>query len=663
MRKAASLLVLAAALAALGGSSAGDAPAASAKAGRLQAFGSCAQFLDYVKPRATKLAGAYGLPWLGARGGVAMPAMPTAAADAGRAANTEAAAGVDFSGTNVQEEGVDEPDVVKTNGSTVFYARGDRLFAVDVGGGKPRVVGSLQLDGGWSHELLLHGERLLVLSRGGFVGIDPPMPVVRRTASMIVQPFMQQTVLSEVAVGDPAAMKIVRSLVLDAGYVSARLVGSTARIVTVSQTPQRLGFRGPDEPTQDSVAAAAKANRGVVASSKVGSWLPRFAVRGRRGETLVRKPLVGCRDVRRPAVYSGLGMLTVLTIDLRKGLAPVDTDAVLAGGSTVYASPDTLYVATQRWPAQPEAVGGGEPPKTTTEIHSFDISGATETHYRGSGAVPGYLLSQWSLSEHEGVLRVASTEEPTWWNPGPQEESQSFVTTLRNDGGKLVQLGQVGGLGKGERVYAVRFIGDKGYVVTFRQVDPLYTLELSQPASPRVLGELKITGYSAYLHPLGEDLLLGVGQEADTAGRVQGAQLSVFDVSDLRRPVRLHQRALGRGSFTAEWDHHAFLYWPRERLAMLPLQAESFAGAVGFRVGRAGIDEVGRVEHGPALVDKRYAGMPVQRSLVVGGSLYTLSDAGVQATGLRTFADEGWAAFPFPEPVPGGGTEPGGRVP
>jgi uncharacterized secreted protein with C-terminal beta-propeller domain len=661
MRKAALLVVLAAALAALGGSAAREAPAAAGKAGRLKAFDSCAQLLDYVKPRAAKLAGAYGLPWLGVPGGaVGMPA-PAAAADATRASGAESTAGVDFSGTNVQEEGVDEPDLVKTNGSTVFYARGDRLFAVDVrGGGKPRLVGSLQLDGGWSHELLLHGERLLVLSRGGFVGIEP-RPVVRRTASMIAQPYMQQTVLSEVAVGDPAAMRIVRSLVLDAGYVSARLVGSSARVVTVSQTPQRLPFQGPDQPTQDSTVAAAKANRAVVSSSKIGSWLPRFAVRGRRGETLVRKPLVGCRDVRRPAVYSGLGLLTVLTIDLRKGLAPVDTDSVLAGGSTVYASPETLYVATQRWSAQPEAVGGGEPPKSTTEIHSFDISGATETHYRGTGTVPGYLLSQWSLSEHDGVLRVASTEEPSWWSPQQPEESQSFVTTLRHDGGKLVQLGQVGGLGKGERVYAVRFIGDKGYVVTFRQVDPLYTLDLAQPAAPRVLGELKIPGYSAYLHPLGEDLLLGIGQDADSTGRVQGAQLSVFDVSDLRRPTRLHQRALGRGWFAAEADHHAFLYWPRERLAMLPLQAESFAGAVGFRVGRAGIDEVGRVEHGPAVADKRYAWLPVQRSLVVGGSLYTVSDAGVQATALRTFADEGWAGFPTPEPATGtgGGTAPG----
>ena len=655
MRKALALLLLAAALGVLGGLAAGGAPAAAGKGARLQAFGSCGQLLDYVKPRAAKLAGAYGLPWLPARTAPGMVGAPSAAAGAERAAAP--VQDVDFSGTNVQEQGVDEPDIVKSNGSHLFYARGDRLFAVDVrGGGKPRLAGSLALEAGWSHELLLYGDRLLVLSRGGTVGIDPPPPVVRRTASMIAGPYLQQTVLSEVSVADPGAMRVVRSLVLDAGYVSARLVGASARIVTVSQTPQKLGFVGPDRPTAEAAAEAAKRNRAAVASSKIGSWLPRLAVRGRKGETLLRRSLLGCSDVRRPAVYSGLGMLTVLTIDLKKGLAPVDSVAVLAGGTTVYASPKTLYVATQRWTAQPEAVGTDDPPTSTTEIHAFDISDPVQTTYRGSGTVSGYLLGQWSLSEHEGVLRVASTEEPSWWNPGPRTESESFVTTLRSDGGKLVQLGRVGGLGKGERVYAVRFLGDRGYVVTFRQVDPLYTLDLSQPAAPRVLGELKILGYSAYLHPLGDDLLLGVGQDADEQGRVQGTQLSLFDVADPRRPTRLDEAPLGPSWSDAEWDHRAFLYWPRERLVMLPLQAEAFAGAVGFRVDRSGIRELGRVEHGPAGAEKRVAGMPVRRSAVVGSSVYTVSDAGVQATTMRTFAEAGWVGFPGPQAV-GGGTD------
>ena len=196
-------------------------------------------------------------------------------------------------------------------------------------------------------------------------------------------------------------------------------------------------------------------------------------------------------------------------------------------------------------------------------------------------------------------------------------------------------MGRIGGLGKGERVYSVRFVGDTGYVVTFRQIDPLFTLDLSQPERPRVLGELKIPGYSAYLHPIGEDLLLGVGQDADENGRPLGTQLSIFDVSDLRKPTRLYTQHLGQGWSEAEHDHHAFLFWPKTGLVMIPFEQR----AVGFRVGRTrGIDPLGKVEH-----DQAY---PIRRSLVVRDSVLTVSENGVKASSLATLAERGWAAFP-----------------
>ena len=624
-----------------GGSAAPDAAAKSGKGARLQAFGSCGNLLGYAKQHALPLVGPWGLG-SGSRGGSdAVIAAPEASRASG-------AAGVDYSTTNVQEEGVDEPDLVKSNGATLFVVRSDRLFAVDVRAKKPRPAGSVELPQSGSYELLLHGDRLLVLSRGGFVAIDASEGGV----SASVAPYRSQSSLIEVDVGDPGAMRIVRSLVLDAEYVSARLVGTVARVVTVSGMPQALPFKAPAKTTPEATAAALARNRAVVRTSRIGSWLPSYKVKGRRGETLARRPLVQCRNVRRPAAYSGLGLLTVLTIDLRKGLAPIDSDSIVADGRTVYASQDSLYVATQRFIAQPVTAATSDPPKVTTAIHKFDISDPVSTRYRGSGTVSGYLMSQWSLSEHKGVLRVASTEEPTWWNPGTQEQSESFVTTLGEQGGALVQLGRVGGLGKGERVYAVRFMGDTGYVVTFRQVDPLYTLDLSTPSRPTVLGELKIRGYSAYLHPLGGDLLLGVGQDATEEGRALGTQLSLFDVSDLRRPVRLHAHALGSSWSEAESDHHAFLWWGPSRLAVLPVQAydeRPFVGAVGFRVGRGGIDEAGRVTHtGEASpgATGRVGGIPIRRSLVVGDALYTVSDTGVKATDLASFADEGWAPFP-----------------
>ena len=165
------------------------------------------------------------------------------------------------------------------------------------------------------------------------------------------------------------------------------------------------------------------------------------------------------------------------------------------------------------------------------------------------------------------------------------------MTTLAQQGGYLVARGKVDGLGKGERIFAVRFMGDVGYVVTFRQTDPLYTLDLSDPDAPRVRGELKIPGYSAYLHPVGDGLLLGIGQDADEdTGRVRGLQISLFDVSDLAQPARLQQRRLGErfSSSAVEWNHHAFLWWPATKLAMLPVDSEGFDGVAGFTVDRAG---------------------------------------------------------------------------
>jgi uncharacterized secreted protein with C-terminal beta-propeller domain len=158
-----------------------------------------------------------------------------------------------------------------------------------------------------------------------------------------------------------------------------------------------------------------------------------------------------------------------------------------------------------------------------------------------------------------------------------------------------------------------------------------------------VLGELKIAGYSAYLHPIGDDLLLGIGQDADLEGRRLGPQLSIFDVSNLRRPALLHHVALGPGWSEAESEHHAFLFWPRTGLVVIPLEKR----AVGFRVGRArGIDELGRIEHPGSAT--------IRRSVVVGDSVLTISDAGAKSSGLATLADEGWAAFPQPEPAPRG---------
>jgi uncharacterized secreted protein with C-terminal beta-propeller domain len=343
----------------------------------------------------------------------------------------------------------------------------------------------------------------------------------------------------------------------------------------------------------------------------------------------------------------------VLTIDLDKGLPAIDSDALMTDAETVYASSQSLYVASEKWLPH-DLAEQSLPESSRTQIHKFDISEPDRTFYRASGDVPGYLLNQFSLSEHRGFLRVASTNRPSWWSGGWPRGNESFVTVLDEREGKLAQVGQVGGLGRGERIYAVRFLGDNGFVVTFRQTDPLYTIDLSSPRKPTVPGELKIRGYSAYLHPVGKDLLIGVGQDATEQGRTLGTQISLFDVSDLRHPTRLHQKTVGSWSSSeVEYDHHAFLYSPPTNLAVMPVTAygngpnwgPEFIGAIGFRIGRSGIEEAGRIVHDPVSKSAGLYGSGVRRALVVGRRLYTVSDRGIEVSRLDTLAELAWVPF------------------
>jgi uncharacterized secreted protein with C-terminal beta-propeller domain len=239
-----------------------------------------------------------------------------------------------------------------------------------------------------------------------------------------------------------------------------------------------------------------------------------------------------------------------------------------------------------------------------------------------SGSIPGSLLNQYSLSEHNGVLRAATTVG----------QKSSAVYALRRDSGTLTQIGEVGGLGKGERIYAVRFVGAVGYVVTFRQTDPLYTIDLRDPSKPRIMGELKIPGYSAYLHPVGADRLIGLGQDATDQGRITGTQISLFDVGNLADPRRIAQFKIPKAHSEAEFDPHAFLYWPQTKLLVVPLNNE----ALLLKVGDGELTELGRLTHQQG---------QIRRSLVIGQTLWTVSDQGLLATTLDGATKLSWIAL------------------
>jgi hypothetical protein len=612
-------------------------------------YRSCARFAADARARTLRMTSAWGI---GApRPAFDAVAVPEAAdrAAAGAAAPTAAAPreGVDFSGTNVQEAGVDEPDLVETDGRVVYAIADGAVRFTDVRDGAPRALAApFTPDGASPTGLLLHGDRLVVLAESGSVWGGPAVgrgaTIIGADVGVTVPWTPPATVLVELDVADPSHPRVVTRTTVEGNVVGARRTGDTLRVV-LSGTGQRIPLTQPADGSRRAERAAERANRRAVARARAAAWLPRMRVRDAETGIVTAGPAVGCAAVSRPTRFAGVGMLTVLTMDVPNGLRVLDSDAVMSDGDLVYASATGLYIATPRW--FDPAAAGDAPPRGSTLIHKLDTSDPSRTTYRASGVVSGWLLDQFSMSELDGRLRVASTEEPEWWAGEEEADSESRVTVLTESGGKLVREGLVTGLGRGERIYAVRFIGDRGYVVTFRQVDPLYVVDLADPARPAVRGELKIPGFSSYLQPVGDDLLVGIGQAATGQGRTTGTQVSLFDVSDPSAPRRIALRDLDSDWSEAESDHHALLWWPARRLLVVPVErwgatGTAASGAVGLDVSPAtGVTPIARVRH-PAGGDGR-----VRRSLVAGDLLVTVSDGGVQTSDLTSLAPRGWLPF------------------
>ncbi len=569
------------------------APSAStAQADELRPFEGCGQLRQWYARTALDEVTAWGL---GTAAGP-MPivdAMPLAAAEAGtavRADSTDAATGAGETGTNVQEAGVDEPDVAKTDGERVVLLDGGQLVVVDVTGDQPQEIGRLALPPGTdARQLLLVDDRAVLLSaeQGSTVPIGTfdsysPVPLT--------------STVTTVDLADPTAPRLVRTEQIAGSLVSAREHDGTVRIA-ISSTPD-LPFVTPVDGLSHRDALAA--NREVVRDARPRDWLPARTTTGGdldagiNGSDVTR--LIPCAEVRHPEQAAGLGTLSILSIDPQ---APEEHTAtgLTTDGSMLYASTDRLYVATTQggWDSMFRGWDGDE---QVTAVHAFDTTGST-TAYVASGEVPGAAPDRWAFSEHEGRLRVATTLGDPW---SPQA---SQVTVLEESDGDLAEVGSVGGLGRGETIHAVRWFGDVAVLVTFQQVDPLYTLDLSDPAAPRLAGELKIPGFSEYLHPLGADLLLGVGQDATARGVTTGLQASTFDVGDLAAPRRLATLDLRADTSPVENDSRAFGYLPEQRLALISTSSWTGGGA-GLALVRVGTDgsltTVGRLTRlsGPA---------------------------------------------------------------
>jgi Beta propeller domain len=658
---------------------------------RLTSFNGCDEELAALRKAAEASVGRYGLPGLASSAdGTAYPAAagseraaaagaPQAAAAAGAAAAPAASApsaAPAFSGTNDYVAGVDEPDMVKTDGRRIVTVANGVLQVIDAG--SRTVTGRLGLaaaGGGAAYapaNLLLNGDHALVLTNGG--GVADGAVAGGAGPSGSSQPVYGARLL---LVNLDGPVSVLSSYTIEGDLVDARQIGSTVRVVISSQP--HLNF--PMQPYGTSTTQQVAANQAVISHAGLDAWLPRYE-EASGGVTSTGR--IACSALSRPATYSGANLLTVLTFDLAAGaLGTGDGVSIVADGNTVYGTGSSLYVAgDERWLAEAPAADAGSGMAANgaamatgrsaigqqTDIYRFDITGSGPPRFIAGGSVPGYLIDQYALSEWQGYLRVATTTGTSWaladGQPANAQASSSAVYVLSTKGPAMRLVGQVSGLGPMERIYSVRFMGPVGYVVTFRQTDPLYTMDLSDPAQPQVRGSVALTGYSAYLHPVSDTRLIGIGRQADAMGHVGGTQVSLFDVSDLTAPTRLATFALAGAISGAEFDPHAFLYWPAENLMVVPLQMTGAAvravvpgeaatspdglqpGALVLRVGGSSITETGFITQPDAATTTGYSGpLPIERSLVIGQTLWTISAAGAMASNLTTLRQQGWVPF------------------
>jgi hypothetical protein len=486
---------------------------------------------------------------------------------------------VAYSNTTVQEPGIDEEDLLNTDGTSIYAL--DTTSHTPTGAAQHRLLVHRRRAGGGIEPvqvlplpadsstypvprgLLLApaAHRLVALSES-LVPVAPPLPCpadllcpavgALTYAPIALQSSVQLQFVDLDAAGDAA---LGPRAAIDGRLVGSRLIGNVLVLVT-THTP-RLAF---EQLPADSTAQRRDAELAKMTTADV---LPAWRANGASAQALVADTDCYVQPKNRSLA---LEVTTITAIDLASSTLARASRCFVGGTEALYMAPKHLYLATTRYPYEVLVTGRVQyAPQFVTDLHKFSVDGVA-INYRASGEVKGHLgwdpqRKPYRLSEHNGDLRVLSFTGETGWvlledatsgtAPPP---SPATLTILRESASDktlaavatLPNSQHAEPLGKaGEQVHAVRFAGARGYLVTFRRVDPLYVLDLANPADPRVAGSLEVPGFSDYLFPLTDALLLGVGRDIDASNRIGGIKLGLFDVSNAAQPKALDSRTLG----------------------------------------------------------------------------------------------------------------------
>lgn len=474
-----------------------------------------------------------------------------------------------YTTTNVQVAGVDEPDLIKTDGARIYALAGHRLhLARSWPPASLAATASADVEG-WPSGLFLASGRVAVIS-----AVPDNKPTVCAALCPIGAPCpaCSGSSTAKVTLFDPATLSVQEELWLPGSAAHARRIGDEMYLVTSDPPrwpkglrwwPGNLSWSDPAFPT--AVRALEDANESAIRATPLPSWLPPVQRRLAGGET-VSIPY-DCSQFSLGNAPVRLGFATVTTLDLAHPDKAPSRATVLGQVDLAYASESALYLLTRHWWWQVEAGN-----RQWTYVHKFDLTRPGGAHYLASGGFAGFPIDSYSLDEHRGYLRAATSsfDVVTASATGTRFTQSSALRVLD----AKLNLAASLELAQGESVRGSRFLGDRAFVVTFHGIDPLDAIDLSDPAHPRLAGKLEVPGFSTYLHPIDDTHLLAVGVDLPQTGGWQGrsVQLSVFDVSDLSNPRRTAQQKIGTayGYTESLWDPHAFNWFPAKNLLAIP---------------------------------------------------------------------------------------------
>jgi uncharacterized secreted protein with C-terminal beta-propeller domain len=570
----------------------------------------------------------------------------TSSDSSARIGSSSTKSATDYSTTNNQVVGVDEADFVKNDPSYIYIVADGRFQIISAWpAAQSHEIGSVAIEGEPT-KLYVLGDTAVVYSSQNYLNSASNAYSYTGYSSTSSDQECTYGYSCEFS-GDGRALAItvfdisdrttpikVREITMNGSYLNSRRIENIVHTVatfpevampTLLYQPNELQaysstcyqtneFHYSEKAVRAMYDLLKLENREKITSIPLSTFLPVIKdTRYEDGQPVVDDGLLEtCKNFYVAKTGDGRGFLSLLSFDMSK-VEPISTTTIIGKPGAVYASIEALYVAVRHYASAMQDwfyEDADKDPEATT-IHKFALSpDSTKTTYVGSGVAKGRILNQFSMDEYNGDLRIATTTGHL-----PDTNAHNTLSVLAEQSGALKVVGMLDQIAPSEDIRSVRFNGDVGFIVTFKKTDPLFVLDLTDPTAPVIKGELKIPGFSTYMHVMDETHLMTIGYDADDQGDFawfQGVQLQIMDVRDLANPVLVHKEVIGTRGSTSEaaTDHLAFNYFPERSLLAIPMticeggsggtygNVMTFSGLLVYKVTiEDGFEKLGGVPH------------------------------------------------------------------